>query len=205
MLILVAGCVLPKYEFEKDALLVGVDLGAMELAKRGIKMEAAIGDFDSAANYDFDLIDKNAKKIVQLSQTKDMTDLEAAIAHFPNETDFLIYGALCGNRIDHLVNQINIILKFADKNITFVDENNQITLLRKGKHSFSKAENFKFYSFFSYSKAILTLNDGFKFPVQKSSLTAINTNFISNELAKDEAEAEIFEGNVILIKSDKKK
>lgn len=203
MLILVASCPIKSYQFPKDIPLVGVDLGAMELAKRGLKMVAAIGDFDSSNKYDFDLMDKHAEKIVQLSQTKDLTDLEAAIVHFPNETEFVIYGALCGNRIDHLLNQFNIMQKYQDKSITFKDENNEITLLKKGKYIFNKAEKFKFYSFFVYNKAVINLNDGFKFPVNKQQILNNNTNFISNELNKDEAELEIIEGSVFVIKSDK--
>jgi thiamine pyrophosphokinase len=205
MIILIAGCPLKDYTFPTDSMLVGVDLGAMELAKRGIKMTAAIGDFDGQAVYDFDLIDKNASKIVQLSQTKDQTDLEAAITHFPTEQDFLVYGALCGKRLDHLLNQFHIMLKFVDKNITFVDENNEITLLKKGIHIFKQEAGFKYYSFFTFAKATITLNDGFKYPVAKSNLLATNTNFISNELVKDEATLEITEGLVFMIKAEQSK
>lgn len=204
MIILVASCPLKNYQFPKDVPLVGVDLGAMELAKRGLKMVAAIGDFDSSDVYDFDLMDKHAQKIVQLSQTKDLTDLEAAISHFPEETEFLIYGALCGKRIDHLINQFNLMLKFAEKSLIFVDENNEITLLKKGKYTFNKNLNYKYYSFFTFSKAVITLNEGFKYPVNKQTLLPTNTNYVSNELNKDEAELEIHEGSVFIIKSDKR-
>jgi thiamine pyrophosphokinase len=203
MLYLVAGCPLKNYDFPSDALLVGVDHGAMELANRNIKMVAAIGDFDSSKDYDFDKIDANADKIIQLSSSKDLSDLEAAIAHFPNENDFIVYGGLCNRRIDHLLNQFHILLKFADKNIKFVDENNEITLLRKGKYTFNLGEGFKYYSFFSFNKAIISLNQSFRYPVSKQIIQNTSTNYISNEVIENEAELEIHEGSVFLIKATK--
>jgi thiamine pyrophosphokinase len=203
MLYLIAGCPLSNYNFPQDALLVGVDHGAMELAKRNIKMVAAIGDFDSNKDYDFDKIDANADKIIQLSANKDLTDLEAAIAHFPNETDFVVYGGLCNRRVDHLLNQFHIMLKFENKNIKFIDDNNEVLLLKKGKHTFNLGEGFKYYSFFSFTKSSLSLSSGFKYPVTKQIINNVSSNFISNEVISDGAEVEVIEGSVFLIKATK--
>lgn len=203
MLYLIAGCPLKSYEFPKDAQLVGVDHGAMELARRNIKMVAAIGDFDSSRDYDFDKIDQNAAKIVQLSSNKELSDLEAAILHFPNETDFIIYGALCNRRIDHLINQFHIMLKYEDKNLIFIDENNEIRLLRKGKYVFNLGEEFKYYSLFTFNKANVSMNQGFKYPVNKLVVQNTSTNYLSNEVIENGAELEVHDGSVFLIKATK--
>jgi thiamine pyrophosphokinase len=92
-------------------------------------------------------------------------------------------------------------LKYEDKNLVFIDETNEIRLLRKGKYVFNLNEGFKYYSLFSFNKANVSMNDGFKYPVAKLAIQNTNTNYLSNEVIENGAELEVHDGSVFLIKA----
>ena len=61
-----------------DSYVIGVDKGALYCLKNHIRMDLAVGDFDSVNNRDFDLINKETK-IIKLNSIKDDTDTEHAL------------------------------------------------------------------------------------------------------------------------------
>ena len=94
-------------------------------------------------------------------------------------------------------------LKYEDKNLIFIDENNEIRLLRKGKYVFNLGEEFKYYSLFTFNKANVSMNQGFKYPVNKLVVQNTSTNYLSNEVIENGAELEVHDGSVFLIKATK--
>ena len=60
---------------------IGVDKGALTLARNGKRMLLAIGDFDSVEESDLSCIKDYSDTFIQLNPIKDDTDSEAAVMY----------------------------------------------------------------------------------------------------------------------------
>lgn len=60
---------------------IGVDKGALTLARNGKRMLLAIGDFDSVEESDLAYIKEYSDTLIQLNPIKDDTDSEAAVMY----------------------------------------------------------------------------------------------------------------------------
>ena len=123
-------------------LLVAVD-GGMEYCERlGLKPDLVLGDFDSAKEKQLARIAglerQNPECVIRLSPDKDDTDTLAAIrvALERGYTEFLLYGATGGRRLEHTIANIQCLLFIRhhdakgylmdDRGICFVLENEEV-------------------------------------------------------------------------------
>ncbi len=181
----------------KDALLIGVDKGALYLANSNVKMDYAIGDFDSVCLEEFLEIKKFASEVIKLNPIKDDTDLEHTL-NFVKEmgyTDIDVYGCL-GGRQDH--NLLNLkLLYLSDLNIKYYDEKHKIFSKSQGTHKIYK-ENYKYLSLFVFEKCVLSLS-GTYYPIFKTTLTITDNYTTSNEILDDYCLLTIEEGKMLVI------
>ncbi len=181
----------------KDALLIGVDKGALYLANSNVKMDYAIGDFDSVCEEEFLEIKKFASEVIKLNPIKDDTDLEHTL-NFVKEmgyTDIDVYGCL-GGRQDH--NLLNLkLLYISDLNIKYYDEKHKIFSKFQGTHKIYK-ENYKYLSLFVFEKCVLSLS-GTYYPIFKTTLTITDNYTTSNEILDDYCLLTIEEGKMLVI------
>ena len=98
----------------KDSYVIGADKGALFCAQNNIKMDIAIGDFDSIKSYEFEKI-KSLTKVIKLNPIKDLTDTMEAINLVKNYDTITILGGIQGKRIEHFYANL-LILKNKDKN-----------------------------------------------------------------------------------------
>ncbi len=181
----------------KDALLIGVDKGALYLANSNVKMDYAIGDFDSVCEEEFLEIKKFASEVIKLNPIKDDTDLEHTL-NFVKEmgySDIDVYGCL-GGRQDH--NLLNLkLLYLSDLNIKYYDEKHKIFSKKQGTHKIYK-ENYKYLSLFVFEKCVLSLS-GTYYPIFKTTLTITDNYTTSNEILDDYCLLTIEEGKMLVI------
>jgi len=165
------------YFEEADEFIVGVDSGLSCLVQNAIKIDLAIGDFDSLSP---DLLEKvlhTSQKTITLEKEKSMTDLAYAVDYLYNNMDYdkiEIYGGL-GGRIDHLQANINLLKRY---DLSFRDDTHHIYVLTKGRHTI---ENFhSFISFFALEDCYNLSLKGFKYELNNYLLQTIDSLCVSN-------------------------
>ncbi|MCR5706555.1 MAG: thiamine diphosphokinase [Acholeplasmatales bacterium] len=179
-----------------DAYIVGVDLGAYMLAKAGIEMDLALGDFDTAGEKGFIKAKKYAKNVKKLNPIKDDTDTFDAIEEiYYTYSEIIVLGGLQGKRIEHLVANICALKKYP--NVKFIDDYSEMEIVSSNK--VFKKDKYKFISFFPLKDSTITLK-GFKYSGENIRLDLYNPLGVSNEIV-DEMAYISCDGEILCIKS----
>ena len=178
---------------------IGVDKGALTLARNGKRMLLAIGDFDSVEESDLAYIKEYSDTLLQLNPIKDDTDSEAAVMYAIEKgyQKIHLYGGL-GGRLDHAMINLRLVSRFPET-VYLHDQNNFIYSLAEGVHSIDKRE-YTYISFFTEDKATISL-EGFKYPLDKQQLTNKDTYTTSNEILEDRGIVTVHAGKVTVIQS----
>jgi len=166
------------YNKEENEFIIGVDIGAYKLSKNEIKIDLAIGDFDSVNNDEFELIKKFSNEIKKYDDKKDYTDTYLALqtALSMEYDEIVIYGGT-GGRFDHGFANMNL-LKLG--RISIVSNDIMMYMLDPG--SYEIENKFKYISFFAIEDIKGLTLDGFKYELNNIDLSTENPLCISNEL-----------------------
>jgi thiamine pyrophosphokinase len=180
---------------------IGIDRGALLLARHHIPMRFAIGDFDSIDEQGKKLIRAYTDEIIQLDPIKDESDTEAALneAIERGYDEIVLWGGL-GGRFDHaLVN-----LKLAQRHacLRLLDAQNEIYTLAKGKHTLVKTEK-PYLSLFALEDSEISLH-GFNYPLDHAVMTPDTTLGLSNQLTEKKAQIDVHVGKLLVIRSQDK-
>ena len=178
---------------------IGVDKGALTLARNGKRMLLAIGDFDSVEESDLAYIKEYSDTLIQLNPIKDDTDSEAAVMYAIENgyQKIHLYGGL-GGRLDHAMINLRLVSRFPET-VYLHDQNNFIYSLAEGVHSIDKRD-YTYISFFTEDEATISL-EGFKYPLDKQQLTNKDTYTTSNEILEDKGIITVHAGKVTVIQS----
>jgi len=178
---------------------IGVDKGALTLARNGKRMLLAIGDFDSVEESDLAYIKEYSDTLLQLNPIKDDTDSEAAVMYAIEKgyQKIHLYGGL-GGRLDHAMINLRLVSRFPET-VYLHDQNNFIYSLAEGVHSIDKRD-YTYISFFTEDEATISL-EGFKYPLDKQQLTNKDTYTTSNEILEDKGIITVHAGKVTVIQS----
>ena len=188
---------LSKYKFDNN-LVIGIDKGAYLAYKAGIKLDYAVGDFDSISIDMYnELLDKT--RVIKLNPIKDETDTLYAINMCKECETIYILGGISGDRIDHFVANLKLFYRY--NNLVFIDDKTFIKQCDM-KEDFQKDEYY-YYSFFALEDVSgLSLN-GFKYSLNDYNLSHMSSLGISNEILKDSASLTYSSGKLLLIKTKK--
>ena len=178
---------------------IGVDKGALTLARNGKRMLLAIGDFDSVEESDLAYIKEYSDTLIQLNPIKDDTDSEAAVMYAIEKgyQKIHLYGGL-GGRLDHAMINLRLVSRFPET-VYLHDQNNFIFSLGEGVHSIDKRD-YTYISFFTENEATISL-EGLKYPLDKQQLTNKDTYTTSNEILEDRGVVTVHVGQVTVIQS----
>lgn len=173
---------------EEETIIIGADRGALHLLSKGIIPNEIIGDFDSLAEDEFQLLQQKVDTITILQAEKDETDthsaIEKALAYKPRE---IILTAVTGGRLDHYEAVLHDLCRFQMDNpeILFSIQNNQniIQFLLPGIHEIKHDVHYKYISFFSFGETVEDISlEGFLYNVTEENISVGNAKFTSNEL-----------------------
>ncbi len=189
-------------DYDSNVDYIGVDKGALTLAKQKIVMVEAIGDFDSVEQGDIDIIREYAKNIEILNPIKDDSDSEHAIkkAICLGYEKIIVYGGL-GGRLDHEIVNIRLCEAYPNR-ITFIDEYNKLTALNVGEYEFFK--KYQYISVFSIEKSVISWENT-KYLLDHKTLETSDLLGLSNEIEKEPAKLIVHKGKVLVIESNDKK
>lgn len=183
-----------KFNF-RDKYIIGVDEGAYIALKNDIRLDVAIGDFDSISKENLALLEKYTD-VIKLPERKNDTDTAAALKLCRDATKITILGGIQGKRIEHFI--ANLLLMEAYKCVEMLD-NNSFMYIRDSSFSLKKTD-YKFISFFALSDTIISL-EGFKYPLSNYALKNTDPLTISNELIGDRGVVTLKGGRVLVIQS----
>ncbi len=179
--------------------LIGVDYGAYLLAKAGLPMVFAVGDFDSVP--DMGEIAKYAKEVKKLNPVKDDSDLEEAVLFAKERYDrMIVYGAL-GGRIDHEISALRLITQHKEP-MEFVNAQNRVFRLDDGEFEIEKG-NYTYLSFFALKESEITL-EGVKYPLEDRVIVPEDLYLLSNEILGEKAKIKL-NGAVLAVQSNDNK
>lgn len=184
------------YFEESNEFLVGIDSGLYYLLDNKLKIDLAVGDFDSIDPKYIPKIKQQAKQVIELEKSKNMTDLAYALDYLYNNMDYdaiEVYGGISG-RIDHFLANLNLISKY---NFTLRDDKHLIYIIGKGRHGI---DNYKKYvSFFALEDVYGLTLSGFKFNLDSYYLSTQDSLCVSNE---GSGVVEFSKGKLLVIMSD---
>ena len=133
---------LTKYDF-RNKKVVGIDKGAYLAFQNNIKLDYAIGDFDSISAQELEEL-KKYTNVIKLNPEKDETDTLYALRMFKSADHLYLLGGIAGSRIDHFVANLKLFYEFP--NLTIIDNDTYIMQCETNQN-FQKDE-YKYYSFF---------------------------------------------------------
>lgn len=184
------------YFEEANEYIVGVDSGLRLLLENKMKVDLAIGDFDSIDTTVIAELTRLEVPMIRLEPKKNMTDLAYAVDYLYNQMDYgemQIYGGI-GGRVDHLFANLNLMKRYQ---ISFRDDDHLIYVLKKGKHS---VDNYHHYiSFFALEDCYNLSLQGFKYELNNYYLGVSDSLCVSNE---GSGVVEFSKGRLLVISSN---
>ncbi len=186
---------LASFDFN-NKYVVGIDKGALYALECGIKLDLALGDFDSIDEDQFDLI-KDRTSIKKLNPIKDDTDTFDAVKMLNDYSKITILGGIQGKRIEHFMANINM-LKL-DNRIEIIDNYSHIFI--KNESFILKKDQYKYVSFFAVEDVFGLDLIGFKYDLSNQILSSIDSFCISNELTSSTGFVNFRKGKLLVIKS----
>ena len=169
-------CDLTKFDF-KDSIVVGVDKGAYLAYQNNIKLDYAIGDFDSITSAQLKELYTYCK-VIKLNPIKDVTDTMYALDMFKNYEKLIVLGATLGKRIDHFI--ANLKLFYTYPNLVMIDDYSYI--LRCDMSLNFQKDEYKYYSFFALEDVYDLSLKGFKYELENYFLSHTSALGVSNEI-----------------------
>jgi len=177
--------------------VIGIDAGAETLLESGVKVDLAIGDFDSLKNKDL------LKKINHLEypKEKDYSDTEIAVTHAISlRYDEIILTNMLGGRTDHLLFNISILYRiFKEGKSTKILENKEEIYIFDKSIEVQTDINDIVSIFPLLGKVIFEESKGLYYPLKGKSVELGETLTLSNTAVSNPVYVELKEGVAILI------
>ena len=190
---------------EKIDIWIGADRGALTLIDGQVRVDYAVGDFDSINDGEIRVIKDHAGSVEEYPTEKAETDLEIALAKAVElGADRIYLFGVTGGRLDHELSNIQLLYAIVTKGIRgiIINENNYLELKLPGEHRIKQDSRYPYISFIPFSTAVegLTLK-GFYYPLANQDIFWGSTLCISNKLIKKNGTFSFNEGILLLIKS----
>ena len=186
----------------KDCFVFAADQGAVYCLKNGIRIDVAVGDFDSVTAEEKTEIQLKAARFVELPIHKDDTDTARALMlageNFPSIT---ILGGIAGDRIEHFIANVSLLRK-KPNNLFLEDDDSLCFALSNGVVEVKKDEA-EYVSIFALEDAKLSLI-GFEYPLEHHLLVRGDPLGVSNRLKEEKGQIQVESGLLLVIYHRKK-
>jgi len=183
------------FPLREDDYIIAVDQAVSNLYKQRIKIDLAIGDFDSLSNHSM----LNSLNVIKLNPVKDVTDTNQALIEAMNMKPDELYmiGGIGGERIEHFMVHTMFFNQFPK--LVIKDEKSTLFLMEEGVHLLSNRD---FNTFIGYPEALLSLT-GFKYSLVLYKLNQYDPLCISNEILGSQGSVTVHQGRLLVIISKK--
>lgn len=180
------------FPLQANDYVIAVDQAVMALYKQRIKIDLAVGDFDSLSNHSM----LSQLNVIRLNPIKDVTDTHQALVEASKieHDELYLIGGIGGERIEHFMVHMMFFSEFPQ--LVIKDEHSTLYVLEPGLH---EIEADGFVSFFAYPKGVLSLT-GFKYDLTKYRLSTYDPLCISNEVTA-KGLVHVHEGKILVVLS----
>ncbi len=177
---------------QDDDVVIGVDQAVFYLYKQRIRIDLAVGDFDSLKQQGL----LHTIKTEKLPVKKDVTDTFYALtrAYEMSPDKVVLIGGAAGERIEHMVAHMMLFHHFND--LKMMTENSIIYTSTKSL----QITHSGFINIFPYPEAKVTLK-GFEYPLDEYDMRPYDMLGISNQLTGDHGDIIIHEGRILIIET----
>lgn len=179
-------------------LVIGADRGCKILAENEIRIDVAIGDFDS---YDGKI---NCESIVRFPVKKDYTDCELAIKYAIEKgyKSIKIFGAI-GGALDHTIANISLLAKYSKMglDVAFIDERNVLFAIHNSRIRFSKEAKGRISVFAVENQVRGVFEKGLLYELDNAILENAEPLGVSNEFVDKEVEISVDQGTLVIYTS----
>ena len=185
------------FEKRPGDIVAAADAGYLYLKEQGIRPDLIIGDFDSSEEPDTDI------EIIELPVEKDDTDIVYCVREGFRRgyNNFLILGALGGERISHTMANIQLLsMIYARGGRAELRYGNQaLFVLGEGeKIAFDKNLQGHFSVFSLTEKSLITLKNLY-YPLEKGEIIRSFPLGVSNHFTGKKAEVILHKGEILII------
>lgn len=186
----------------KDAeYIICADRGAEVAYKYGIEPNEIIGDFDSIDKSILQSFKDKNIPIIKFPAEKDDTDTSIAVDEvLKRKVDEAVLLGSTGTRIDHVLGNIGLLVKFLKHNVKcYIRDDNNIILLTD-KNITLNYRGYKYFSLLSYGETVRGLTiEGGKYPLNNYELQLGDSLAVSNEFLLDKSVNINFKNGLLLI------
>lgn len=184
----------------EHALVICADCGYRHAVQLGLQPDVLMGDFDS---YTVEL--PGNCQIIRHPAEKDETDTMLAVYYGRDMgcTEFHIYGAFGGARIDHSIANLQMLHHMALEGLHGIlcDGGTRVTVQTAGTMCYTKTNGY--LSLFSMTDTCTGLTArGVKYPLEDAELTNSFPLGVSNEIVADEAEITLRSGVLLIVQTN---
>ncbi|WP_135556720.1 thiamine diphosphokinase [Paenibacillus cymbidii] len=186
-------------------ILVGADRGALFLARSGLHLHCALGDFDSVtAEERAEIASASLETLAVDPVMKDMTDTEMAFewAMAQRPASIAVCGAL-GTRFDHALANVHLLRRALRGGVpcAIEDAHNSIELIGPGRKQLVPGR-FAHVSLLPLTDEVsgITLT-GFRYPLHRARLAIGQSLGVSNVLEQPSGTIEVGTGELLVIRS----
>ena len=184
----------------KDALLICADCGYRHAEKLGLHPDVLMGDFDS-----YTAALPEHCEILRHPAEKDETDTMLAVWYGRDRgcTEFHIYGAFGGARLDHSIANLQMLHHMAEQGLHGIlyDGGTTVTVQTAGTVCYPRTKGY--LSLFSLTDECTGLTvTGVKYPLEQGRLTNAFPLGVSNEILAENAEITLESGVLLIVQTD---
>ena len=179
-----------------EDLVIAADGGFGHCQSRGIRVDLAVGDFDSLG------FRPEAPEVVELIPEKDNTDLMAAVEEGVRRgyRRFRLYGGT-GGRLSHTVANLQMMSAMAARGLAaeLVGCGSRMWVIRDGEIRFPEAARGYLSVFCLGDRARGVTEEGLKYRLENAVLSRENPLGVSNEFTGVPSRVAVEEGTLLLI------
>jgi thiamine pyrophosphokinase len=184
------------------AFVVAADAGADGALSRGLRVDLAIGDFDSISAAGLAELERVGTRIERHARAKAATDLElaldAAIAVAPRR--ILVIGS-AGGRLDHLLSSLDLLAsaRYASVELDAVFGGARVHVINSSRALIgSPGELVSLHALHGTARRVFT--EGLVYPLAGANLEPGSSRGISNVFANAEARVSVEQGVLLAIR-----
>lgn len=185
---------------EEGDLVIAADSGYNTAERLGVKVQIALGDFDS---FPADGVGDGVE-IMTVPAEKDFTDTQMAadLAISRGATVLFIIGGI-GGRLDHALSNLGLLEELYNKGIraTLCDGNNRARFIRSTSELIPRS-HYRYFSLLAADDRVKGVTvEGGKYPLKNATLRRTNQFAVSNEIEKNCTLISVKKGGIFIIES----